>query len=151
MCLPLRDKNLWCCGPRSIEMWLANCAPVQPKLARFSPGQSTTAGDLTAVHEIFRAETHRMFSPRQKSSPKNKAWKLASLCLAGVRVSLSRPNPRMETPWIFFFFFSWIKGQEKKVSVAVTLRLERTRVCSTGSVLIHPLLSGAIPNSNTKA
>ena len=124
MCLPLRDKNLWCCGPRSIEMWLANCAPCQQsspesiadkddtafastqRCTKYSvrrlnecflhgkkarPKQSLKAGIFVcwkgsaAVHEIFRAETQRMFSPRQKSSPKTKleSWHLCVLKRVG--------------------------------------------------------------------
>ena len=145
MCLPFRDKNLWCCGPRSIEMWLANCAPCQQS----SPESIADKGDSLLPHSGARnipcGDSSNVFSTAKKlAQTKLESWHIFVLKGAGV---FSRPPT--ETQWMIS---SIVKGPEKKNnhSVAVMVRLERTHVCLTGSVLIHPPLPGAIPNSNQK-
>ena len=73
MFLPFRDKD-WCCGSRSIEMWLANCAlrgsesrPIQSRTKRNS--RLAWHYGFTAAQKIFPTETHWMFcsSKDQKS------------------------------------------------------------------------------------
>ena len=140
MCLLLRDKNLWCCGPRSIEMWLANCAPCQQSSPESIADKDDTA--FASTQRCTKYSVRRLiecFLHGKKARP-NKAWKLPSFCVEQGQGLVESAEPPYGNSLNVVLFFH--RQRNIVAIVAVMVRLERTRVCSTGSVLTtHPSLA----------